>query len=105
MNETGSRARKTSALERCALLADAVRNPGAGNLPDGVSDNIEGRIIFGTSEEDFAYLSDETQPCPFIVGPDDLASFCSKSAHIEMMEAIGFEREWVVRKRKEGNEF
>ena len=94
----------TSPTERCALLANAVRTPGA-VLPDGVSDGIGGRIIFCTTEDDFTFLSGETQPYPFIVGPGDLTSFCSKSVHIEMMEAIGFERDWVASKVKQGNEF
>lgn len=95
----------TTPTERCVLLANVLRNPGSCDLPGGVSDSIGGRVIFGTEEDDFAFLSSETQPFPFIVGPQDLVIFCTKPTHMHMMEAIGFEREWVESKVRKGNEF
>ena len=96
-----------TAAERCSLLADAVNRPGEVELPEGVTANIGGRVCFAMkgNEAGFEYLSNPTQPFPFIVGPDDLTAFCTKPTHMDMMEAIGFERNWVASKIEKGNEF
>ena len=57
-----------AAAERCALLAEALRKPGAVELPDGVAEDIGARVIFGTDSTAYEYLSDESQPYPFVVG-------------------------------------
>ena len=62
-----------TAAERCSLLADAVNRPGEVELPEGVTANIGGRVCFATDEAGFEYLSNPTQPFPFIVGPDEVA--------------------------------
>lgn len=92
--------------ECCALLAETVRFPGGGpELPDGVTENIGGRVIFGTGESAYEFLSSASQPYPFIIGPDDLLKFCKLPTHMDMMESIGFERDWVREKLEQGNEF
>ena len=61
-------------------------------------DGVGARIVFGTTDADFEYLSGPTQPYPFIVGPEDVQSLLRLSSHAEIMDFIGFEVEWVRRK-------
>ena len=98
---------QTDGSSRLAALAHAFFSALAGQplaeLPD--CDGVGARIVFGTTDADFEYLSGPTQPYPFIVGPEDVQSLLRLSSHAEIMDFIGFEVEWVRRKIAEGNEF
>ena len=65
-----------------------------------------GRILRGKTEEDFETLSDDpnNRPTVMLMDEDGLNLLSNKSG-IEMLEVIGYEKNYIQKKIQEGNQF
>jgi hypothetical protein len=74
--------------------------------PPSLEHPLGARIIFGRDEPStFSSLSHSSQPYPFIVGPDDVHKFFKAESPMDMLELIGFERDWVQSRVDAGSVF
>ena len=71
----------------------------------GTVTGLCGRIIRGKKPEDFETLTDDPlRKLVLLVGPDGLENLLGKTGY-DMLIEIGYDKDYLVRKVKEGNEF
>ena len=87
-------------------LANALRAPDCPNRPVPAGDNDTAtRLIFGPKREPPARIAPDSQPFPFVVGPEDVHRLCALRTHRQMLELVGFEWPWVLEKLSAGHKF
>jgi len=95
---------------RCAALAEAITQPTSHVMPEGLCDGINGRVVYGKTEADFADITGGNSEG---IGTEELKALRAKMVywgsaprpHMELMEAVGLKAEWVEKRLADGDEF
>jgi hypothetical protein len=98
-----------AARGRVAALADALASPAEGGSESSLPSckGVGARVIFGRQgdEASFAHLSGSSQPWPFVAGADHELLLKGRRSHLELLNYIGFEADWVTSKIAGGTVF
>jgi len=95
-----------AARERVAQIALALTASADAEIDAAL--DLEGvglRVVFGRKEADFAYLSGASQPYPFVAAATEALLRAGQRDTMELLEMIGFTREWVQDKIDGGTQF
>ena len=73
-------------------LAEALRAPDCPNrrVTPGI-DGSAARLLFGPGHEPPERIAPDSQPFPFVIGPEDVGRLCTLRTHREMLEFVRFE--------------
>jgi hypothetical protein len=98
-----------AARGRVATLAGALSSATCpadeGTLPS--CEGVGARVVFGRQgdEASFEHLSGSNQPWPFVAGADHELLLKGRRSHLELLNYIGFEADWVASKIAGGTVF
>ena len=89
-----------------AMLAGALRAPDRPDrpVPLGIGD-AGARFLYGPRDAPSPRIAPDSQPFPFVVGPEEVCRLCTLRTHRQMLEFVGFEWSWVTEKLAAGHRF
>lgn len=96
--------------ERIAVLSELLTSSTSVDVDSAAlpsCDGVGARVCFGRRGDarSFSHLSWPSQPFPFVAGADHNLLITGFRSQMELLELIGFERDWVEKKLAGGTEF